>query len=70
MVIKPPFSANSSENAKIWLGLLSPLSLLLLVAIQKQWEQSGRVLYGTRAEIWSNPCYLLESPGECLKNTD
>lgn len=67
IVIKTPFRANSKEKARIWLGAFSPLSFLLLVAIQKQWEQFGRILYGTREEIWSNPGYLLESPGEHLK---
>lgn len=36
IVIKTPFLANSKEKARIWLGAFSPLSFLLLVAIQKQ----------------------------------
>lgn len=40
------------------------------MAVQKQWEQPGRVLCGAREEIWNNLGYSLASPGECLKNTD
>lgn len=36
IVIKTLLRANSKEKARIWLGAFSPLSFLLLVAIQKQ----------------------------------
>lgn len=43
---------------------------LLLVVIRSNESQFGRILYGTREEIWSNPGYSLESPGEHFKKID